>query len=381
VPAKRRVLYFTDARAFGGAESALLTLLAGLDRDQWQATLVCPWTADTTPLLEGAHALGAAVWPIDPLDAGPTVARLIAFGRRIRAARPDIFHAHLSWPLACRHGLATAIGARVPVIVATEHLYFDVDVGTRTALVQRVLARGIDAYIAVSRATAAALAAALPIPAGKIRVVHNGIPVKSFASPSTHPDVANPLRNKEDRPVVLAVGRLHEQKGHRFLVDAASAIPVARFAVAGDGPDRASLETQVHASGLQDRFTFLGARRDISHLLAACDVFVLASLYEGLPLSVLEAMAAGKPVVATRVGGVEEAIVDGATGLLVRSGNAGELAAAIRWILADPQRARAMGEAGRERVNRHFTADRMVSKTVDLYEQLWKSARAHRTSG
>jgi glycosyltransferase involved in cell wall biosynthesis len=134
-------------------------------------------------------------------------------------------------------------------------------------------------------------------------------------------------------------------------------------------------------TGLRSRRKCMRARRDISHLLAACDVFVLASLYEGLPLSVLEAMAAGKPVVATRVGGVEEAIVDGATGLLVRSGNAGELAAAIRWILADPQRARAMGEAGRERVNRHFTADRMVSKTVDLYEQLWKSARAHRTSG
>jgi glycosyltransferase involved in cell wall biosynthesis len=270
VPAKRRILYFTDARTFGGAESALLLLLSGLDTEQWEPTLVFPRTAGTLPLLEGAHALGAAVWPIDSLDGPLTVARLIAFGRQVRAARPDIFHAHLSWPLACRHGLATAIGARVPVIVATEHLYFDVDVGTRAAFVQRVLARGIDGYIAVSRATAAALAAALPIPARKIRVVHNGIPVESFVSPLPQQDLMSPLRGKEDRPVVLTVGRLHEQKGHRFLVEAASTIPDACFAVAGDGPERASLETRVRASGLEDRFTFLGPRRDISRLLSAC---------------------------------------------------------------------------------------------------------------
>jgi glycosyltransferase involved in cell wall biosynthesis len=177
------------------------------------------------------------------------------------------------------------------------------------------------------------------------------------------------------------VARLDPQKGLGDLLEAAARVPDASFVVAGDGPDRERLGETARSLGLHDRVCFLGHRDDVPDLLRSCDVFVLPSLYEGFPLSVLEAMAAGKPVIATAVGGTPEAVSDGETGFLVPPGDPSALAAAIRAVLSDPVLARRLGSAGRERACRTFSAAEMVRHVVRLYEDILKAPPHVATAG
>jgi glycosyltransferase involved in cell wall biosynthesis len=154
-------------------------------------------------------------------------------------------------------------------------------------------------------------------------------------------------------------------------------VPSARFVFAGEGPERDVLEAKTRALGISERVAFLGARSDIPALLASCDVCVLPSLYEGLPLAALEAMASRKPVVATRIGGTDEAVVDGENGLLVPARDPSALAAALNALLEDPERARNMGAAGRERVARLFSTERIVAGVSAVYEEIL--AKSHAT--
>ena len=167
--------------------------------------------------------------------------------------------------------------------------------------------------------------------------------------------------------------RLHSQKGHIFLLEAAVHVPDALFVFAGDGEERSRLEDRARQLHIADRVRFLGSRQDVPALLACCDVFVLPSLYEGLPLSVLEAMAAGRPVVATSISGTDEAVVDGVTGLLVPPSDAGALAAALNRVLSDRDLAARLANAGRTAVNEKFSSEIMVRNTAQLYEELLQS--------
>jgi glycosyltransferase involved in cell wall biosynthesis len=163
------------------------------------------------------------------------------------------------------------------------------------------------------------------------------------------------------------VARLDHQKGIDQLLAAIPEVPAATFCVAGEGDLRSTLEELAERLGISDRVVFLGHRTDIPRLLIGCDLFVLPSRYEGFPLSVLEAMAAAKPVVATAVGGTPEAVVDGATGYLTTPGDPAGLAACIRLALSDPPRAREMGLRGRERVHELYSAPAMVAAYTRLY--------------
>ncbi len=169
---------------------------------------------------------------------------------------------------------------------------------------------------------------------------------------------------------MLTTARLDAQKGLTYLLDAAALLPDPMFAVVGDGPERAALEAQVAALGLRDRVRFLGYRSDVPELLAACDVFVLPSLYEGLPLALLEAMASGVPVVATAIGGVDEAVQDGVSALLVPPADARALGVAIRTLLDDPGLARQLGTTGMAVARRSFSVEPMVRQLTRIYDEL-----------
>jgi glycosyltransferase involved in cell wall biosynthesis len=173
---------------------------------------------------------------------------------------------------------------------------------------------------------------------------------------------------------VLTVGRLDPQKGHRHLLVAATEVPDAVFVLAGEGTERQALEELADRLNVADRVRFLGDRSDVADLLAACDVFVLPSLYEGLPISLLEAMAAERPAIATAIGGVDEVVRDGDSGLLVPPAQPGELAAALRRLLADEQLRARLAAAGHSLVTSEFSAPDMVRRVVELYELLSQPA-------
>jgi glycosyltransferase involved in cell wall biosynthesis len=171
-------------------------------------------------------------------------------------------------------------------------------------------------------------------------------------------------------PLVLVPARLHEQKGHRYLLRAIVEIPGAHFALAGDGPERAALEAQAHDLGIEERVSFLGYRDDVGALLSACDLVVLPSLYEGLPVALLEAMAAQRPVIATRIGGTDELVASGRTGLLVEPRDPVALAVAIRSLLADPATARLLAERASVVVKTRFSAEAMCGRVSKVYREL-----------
>jgi glycosyltransferase involved in cell wall biosynthesis len=231
------------------------------------------------------------------------------------------------------------------------------------------LAAGVGRYIAVSRDIAEQLAQRLRWPAGKIDVVYNAVQLERFTSTDA-PALRVQLAGDRERPIVLTPARLDRQKGHAVLLRAAAQLPDVVFVLAGEGPERAALEAQAAALALGDRVVFLGQRNDVAELLAACDMVALPSLFEGASLAVLEAMAAGRTVVSSAIGGTNELIADGDTGLLLPPGDSAALASALRRLLSDGELRAVLARRARERVERDFTPAAMSRRVTGIYEQL-----------
>jgi glycosyltransferase involved in cell wall biosynthesis len=306
---------------------------------------------------------------VAPLPLGPAGARGVpALARLLRRHSPDLFHAHLSAPLAAKWGLSAAVLARVPT-VATVQLVpsFEPDRAARLQL--RLLAARVDRYIAVSDDIARELSGRFGWPARKITVVRNAVDVERFERPPSA-DLRAELSGGRDLPIVLTCARLGDQKGHPVLFRAAAEVPEATFVLAGDGPLRGELEAEAARLGLGERVVFLGRRTDIPDLLAACDVFALPSLFEGTSLAVLEAMAAGRAVVSSSIGGTDELIEDGVSGLLVPPGDAAALGGAIQRLLGDAELRASMAARARRRAHTEFTRQEMAKRVERVYTEV-----------
>lgn len=361
----RTVVFFTDSWGMGGAEEALTTLVGSLDAERWHVVVMHHGGDGIGPLLERMRRLGVrdvAVPRVRRLGNVRALARLVA---ALRAERPAVFHANLNAPRSCQQALLGAVLAGAPAIVATQH-FFGAEASESAPWRHRVAVRGVDRYVAVSHDTAERLRPWLGGDPARIVVIHNGIAVERFGCGQSSGEVRTPSNGR----LALAIGRLVERKGYHLLLEAASRIADVRLALAGDGPERGALEAQARTLGVSDRVEFLGHREDVPALLATCDVFVLPSLFEGHPLSVLEAMAAARPVVATDSGGTREAVLHGETGFLVAPGDVGALEQSMRAILDAPALARQMGAAGSARVHREFSAARMAQRYGALYDEL-----------
>jgi glycosyltransferase involved in cell wall biosynthesis len=368
----RTVVHFTDAIEFGGAERMILTLLGGLQARGWRTVLAHHADPGLRRLTEEATALGVETWTVPRMRGIYRLLTAARFARKLRQHAPMLFHAHLTTPLACRYGLIAARVAGLPVI-ATLHLYMPVS--RRAIPVQKLVSLAVDRYIAVSQAVARHLSVLCVGGSRKIRVVYNGVPIAQFErGPS------GGMRRAGSHPTVLTIARLHPQKALECLLRAAVLVPEARFLVAGDGRERGALEAQARTLGVTERVAFLGYRDDVAALLRDADVFVLPSLYEGLPVSLLEAMAAGTPVVATAVDGTDEAIVHGESGILVPPRDPVALARAIQDVLADPALARRLVKYGKERVRQHFSAEAAAEGVCDVYREVL-GVRRYRLSG
>ena len=366
----RTVVYFMDTTGYGGAERSLLNLLAGLDRRQWHPILAFHPDPGNNELVQQAALLNVELWPVLPMPEGSTGAKRVPqFARALRDRRPSVFHAHLTWQRGCKFGLIASILARVPAVIATQHLFVDIPSSWSIDLQQRVLAFGIDRYLPVSNDIAGQLHERLSIPTHKLQVIHNGIPIGQFSGHSER-TVRAQLNAGTERPIILTPARLVEQKGHRYLLQAMTRLPSAVLVLAGDGPERWRLEAQTQQLGLDGRVRFLGHRDDAGSLLAAADLVVLPSLFEGLPLSIVEAMAAGKPVVTTSVGGIPEAIIDGESGLLVPAADPDALANAIGQVLRDPALAQRLATRARERAAAEFSLEGMVAAVTGVYDEV-----------
>ena len=282
--------------------------------------------------------------PVQTVEMDPSVATLARF---LRSVSPRLVHVTDVWPQA----LVAARLARVPRVLVTHHTP---ELPRRDNAAGRLWQRlGWATRPEVIYTSEADRAHDGRRPS---HVVPLGIDVARFAS-------GRPALSKPDgRPLIGNVARLAEQKDHRTLLQAAALVPEADFVIAGEGELRSELEG---AAGPNVRF--LGARSDIPDVLASLDVFAFPSLFEGLCLAVIEAQAAGVPVVATAVGGIKETVVEGETGLLVPTRDPEALASAIRRLLAHPDEAARLAAEARRRALERYSEERMVSGTLALY--------------
>jgi glycosyltransferase involved in cell wall biosynthesis len=365
----KSIVYFVDSDTFGGCEEVILLLLQGLDRSLWRPILFHYDEPGIARLVIGAKQLGVECHIVPVMPGHNLLITLMQFFRELKLIQPDIFHAHLNWPLGCRHALIAAWLNRVPAIVATSHLYSSIS-GSRYAwLKQRIQAHIVNRYVAVSKEVRNRLCEDLLIPENKVSVVLNGIYLKPF---DLAPDkiLRTQLLAGKQLSIVFTPARLHEQKGHKYLIDAVASVPNAMFVLAGDGPERNFLEKYAFDRGVNERVIFLGYRKDIAQLLASCDLFVLPSLYEGLPISIIEAMASGKPIIATDIGGNNEAIIHGETGYLVPPKDSEKLAEIINMILANPSISINIGRAAKKRAYEQFSSNAMIRNLTQIYEEL-----------
>jgi glycosyltransferase involved in cell wall biosynthesis len=332
------IVYLHQASAWGAVERYLQQLLEGLDEP---AVVVHPAGAPFAPL-----AALAELRPYDPAQSAPSL--LVDLVRELRSLRPRLVHVVDVWPLA----LLAARIARVPRVVVTHHtpeLPRGDNLAGRLLWHAGWLMRPEVIYTSeADRERDGRRGIVIPL----------GIDLERFdIEPRPH----------EGR-VIGNVARLVEQKDQRLLVEAAPAIlerfPDARFVVVGDGPLLTELE--LLAAGLP--FEFTGERHDVPDLLAGFEVFAFPSRFEGLCLAVIEAQAAGVPVVATPVGGIRETVVDGESGLLVPVGDADALAGAVCRLLADPELGRQLAGAARRRVRERFALARMAFETITFYK-------------
>ena len=222
-------------------------------------------------------------------------------------------------------------------------------------------------YLTVSEAVRQVLITS-GVPARRVQTVHSGIDLRRFVAVQAAP----PMFPAGTR-IIGTVGHLAGHKGHRYLLEAAALLvreePQLGVVIAGDGALRSQLEAQAAALGITAHICFTGFRRDILALMQNFEIFVFSSYLEGLGTAILDAMALGKPVVATRAGGIPEAVEDGVTGLLVPPRDPQALANALRYLLQSPARAQTFGGAGRQRVEQHFTVAQMACGTLQAYER------------
>jgi glycosyltransferase involved in cell wall biosynthesis len=292
--------------------------------------------------------------------------------------RIDILHLHGYG--ATTFGRLAAGMRRIPAIVH-EHANLT-DTPWFQKVADRALAPLTDVGIAVSASTADFLIHARQVPAERVRVVYLGVPLEEFSRARTNDDVSAARRDLGVAPGECAIGtvtRLHDSKGNSYLVDAARLVlnerPNARFYAVGEGPLRDSLEAQAATLGLGDRFVFHGFARDVARVVSAFDLSVFPSLWEGTPLTVFEALAMGKPIVATDADGLLDVLTHDRDARIVPKRDAAALAREIVWMMDHPDDRRRLGEGARV-TSRQYDIAAFVRKMEQLYVLLHESSRS-----
>ncbi|MBK8323928.1 MAG: glycosyltransferase [Betaproteobacteria bacterium] len=358
-----RILHLIETLDFGGAEKIVISL-ANATIAHHEVSICC---------MKHKGALEREVDPRVPVlslgkGEGNDATMPWKIARLLREGDFDVLHTH-NWGVFLEGGLAAMLagtGARVHTVHGP---YREYPAGLKSRLklglrhfLERLVARRFHRIAGVSDAISRYIVEDIGVRGGNVCTVHNGIPVTAGAPPSR--EGAGPV-------VFLSTGRLAEIKNHALMLRAfrraLDAGAPARLRIAGDGPLREAIEAQRRELGLEAQVELLGFRDDIPQLLAGSHAFLLTSRYEGISVALLEAMRACLPIIATRVGGVPETVLDGETGLLFAADDEAGIAGAITELAVDGSRREALGNRGRALLREEFSLERMTGRYLDLY--------------
>lgn len=370
------ILFLETRLDIGGSEKVWLELIKGLDTSRFRTLLCCLYEAGS--LGEQLKKSGIPVYSglmrnrFD-LQGTPRLMRLL------QKERVDILYL-INQPLVQFVGSLCGRMAGIPALVCSVHSTGEIDRVRRRFWAYRLTFPWMDRIIVLSESHKDYLMEQGANPA-KIEVIPNGIKWSQFTSTAKTNELRRSLGINERDPVVGIVAMLRKEKSHETFLKAAAQvskeIPDVHFLIVGEGPERAYLEAVTKKLGLMAKVHFLGVREDIPEIMSLLNVGVLCSkpVVETLSLAALEYMAAGKPVVASRVGSLPELIEEGQTGFLVQSGDAEALANSIVLLLKDPVLAQKMGENGREKVAHFYSAAAMIQKTEALFAALTETRK------
>lgn len=367
IPLVVHLIYRLD---FGGLETLLVDCINHMPPERYRHAVVC--LTGYTAFADKITRPGVDLYALDK-QPGLGLGIHVKLFKLLRQLRPAVLH---TYNFACAEYAAPAWLAGVPVRVHAEHGRDASDpqgLNPKHNFLRRALVPFIDRYVPVSHDLHRWLTDVVRIPATKSELIMNGVDTVRFAP--NLPATTTPWAG-EDVFVIGTVGRLQDVKDQASLIEAFALLRArganarARLAVVGDGPLRDKLAQKARKLGVQDLVWFPGARNDIPELMRAFDVFALSSIAEGTPVTLLEAMACGLPVVATKVGGIPEVVQDGVNGALVPASNPPALAAALEAYVADHARVSEHGSAARLHIERHYSVAAMVGAYTALYDRL-----------
>jgi len=362
-----------------GVKRLFSWMIPRFDRDRFNVSLVSLRKKDLSE--ETLEALGIDITYLERGKFDPLT--LPAMLRLIDAKRIDILHMHgygattFGRVAAARRGLPTILHEHANL---TDTPWFQ-------KVADQLLAPVTDIALAVSQTTADFVVGARKIPASKVKVVYLGVPMEEFSRERNAAEIATARRDLGIGAGEFAVGsvtRLHDSKGNSYLVEAAARVvrdrPGTRFYVVGEGPLFGDLQAQATGLGLGDRFVFAGFRRDVAGTLSAFDLSVFPSLWEGTPITAFEALAMGKPIVASDADGLLDILTDRHDAMIVPKRNAEALADMIIWAIDHPEERARLAAAARQ-TGRKYDIDAFVRKMEQLYVLLQQTSRATRRQG
>ncbi len=363
-----------SGESLGGTERVVWELATRLPPRRFDVEVWLSPAPGVDELATSLEARDVAVKRVAEVDSRWDWRGMIHAWRELRRSAPRLLHVHHVWPAADRYLASLADAAGVPHLVVTEHIVGRPHSGPQRRLKRRELERA-DAVTAVCGAVADSLAHDYGVARARLRVLPNGADLPDLEA--ERPE-ARRLRDRFGaallKPLWVCAARLEEQKGHAVLLEALAELRRRGLdfvcALAGDGALRADLERRAATLGLEGRVEFMGRRDEIGPLLLAADTVVLPSLWEGLPLVLLEALARARPVVASAVGGVPDVVEDGVTGRLVPPSDPAALADALESFHGRPDAALKLGRAGEQRIHESYTWERVVEGFELLYDDV-----------
>jgi glycosyltransferase involved in cell wall biosynthesis len=363
---RHRVTFLSHAFMVGGAEEMVLNLVRHLP-PRFEPTVMCINQAG--PIGEEIKKTGV---PFKVLGLTPGVSRpfdVLRLRDALQAWSPTIVHTFLL--TGSLYGRFAAMMAGVPVVIGTEVNIYE-NKQPMHARLERWLMKGTDAVIASAASVKDYYVAQVAADPARVEVIYNAVDWAQLQTTTSRDEFRASIGVPLNAPAAGIIARLTEQKAHRVLFEAMAdpALSSLHLIVVGDGELRGDLVSRAEAAGLSGRIHFLGARRDLGDILNAIDIFTMPSYWEGLPLSMVLAMGAGLPVVASRVAGIPEVVDDGVSGLLVNPGDSAQLAQSLATLVRDGDLRTRLGRNARAFVLPRFGVDGYVDSIVNLYDRL-----------
>lgn len=369
---KKKVFFYTDTPIFGGAERHMLLLAEKLDHTKFEISLICP---NHKSLNEWCKQWEASGYPVYRLNVKHKhdPRHYFQLKKILSKEKPDILHVHLWNPGSCRYAFG-AVNPKFTKIIATEHDPFELK-GIKNTIKKNAIKKTTQ-EIAVSEANRKLLIKLYPELKGRISTIHNGIDLKAFTetiakfTAQEKTKIRKLLFHASNNDLIITtVAALHPRKGLIYLIKAFNDLPEKeklKLIIVGEGPERKTLERLIKTLKLSDKVLLLGKRNDIPQILKSSDIFILPSIKEAFGLALLEAQAAGLPVIASRTGGIPEIIEHNKNGLLTDPKYIESIKSALIKLIETPALRQKLAYVGQNRVLK-FDASEMAKKTEKVY--------------